>query len=62
MRLYTWLTGTVALLSLIFYASGHLLGLGEGGIERMVAYPQTIWLFVLGAYLLVADDLVVKDF
>jgi hypothetical membrane protein len=61
MRLFTWLTGTVALLSLIFYASGHFLGLGEGGIERMVAYPQTIWLIVLGTYLLVADDLAVRD-
>lgn len=61
MRLYTWLTGAVALLSLIFYASGHFLGLGEGGIERMVAYPQTLWLIVLGTYLLVADRLVVRD-
>jgi hypothetical membrane protein len=34
LRLYTMVTGVVALPSLIFYASGHYLGLGEGGIER----------------------------
>lgn len=52
LRVYTLCTGAVALVSLGFYASTHYLGLGEGGIERVVAYPQTIWLIVFGAYLL----------
>jgi hypothetical membrane protein len=59
-RLYTLATGTVALLSLCFYASGHDLDFGEGGIERWVAYPQTVWLIVLGIYLLVSKTFTVE--
>jgi hypothetical membrane protein len=51
-RLFTLILGIAALTALVFYATGHFLGLGEGGIERVVAYPQTIWLIAFGAYLL----------
>jgi hypothetical membrane protein len=51
LRLYTFLSGVIALLALVVYASGHYLGLGEGGIERVVAYPQTVCLAVIGFYL-----------
>jgi hypothetical membrane protein len=54
LRLFTAISGSVALLALVIYASGHTLGLGEGGIERLVAYPQTVWQIVLGTYLLTA--------
>ncbi len=60
LRFYTLVTGTVALLSLCFYASGHYLGFGEGGIERWVAYPQTVWLIVLGIYLLATQTFTVE--
>ncbi|MFI5275581.1 MAG: DUF998 domain-containing protein, partial [Candidatus Saccharimonadales bacterium] len=50
--IYTMLTGLIALIALGFYATSYYLGLGEGGIERVVAYPQTIWMVVLGIYLL----------
>ena len=53
LRLYTLLTGAVALTALALYVSTHYFGLGEGGIERVVAYPQTVWLILFGAYLLV---------
>jgi hypothetical membrane protein len=49
---YTVGTGVVALAALAFYASGHFLGLGEGGVERVVAYPQTIWQVVVAFTLL----------
>lgn len=52
LRLLTLTLGVIALAALVFYASSHYLGLGEGGIERLVAYPQTVWLILLGAYLL----------
>lgn len=55
LRRFFSLSGIVALLSLVAYASSHYLGLGEGGIERVVAYPQTICLAVLGCYLIVKD-------
>jgi hypothetical membrane protein len=52
LRLVTLTLGVIALAALVFYASSHYLGLGEGGIERLVAYPQTLWLILLGGYLL----------
>jgi hypothetical membrane protein len=53
LRLYSFLSGTLAILALVSYSSGHYLGLGEGGIERVVAYPQTVWLIVIGLFLLI---------
>ena len=52
LRLYTTLSGGVALFALVLYASNTFLGLGEGGIERVVAYPQTAWQIVVGVYAL----------
>jgi hypothetical membrane protein len=49
-RVYTFLTGAIALLAFGVYVNGHYFGLGEGGIERIVAYPQTIWMLILGSY------------
>jgi hypothetical membrane protein len=51
LRIFTLFMGVVALSALVFYASAHYLGLGEGGIERLVAYPQTVWLILFGVYL-----------
>ncbi len=51
-RLFTLTSGLVALTALVFYATGSFLGLGEGGLERIVAYPQTVWLIGLGVFLL----------
>ena len=53
LRVYSLLSGTLAILALVGYSSGHYLGLGEGGIERVVAYPQTVWLIEIGLFLLV---------
>jgi hypothetical protein len=31
---------------------GHVdFGLGRGGMERLVSYPQTIWLVLFGVYM-----------
>jgi hypothetical membrane protein len=51
LRAYSLLSGIIALLGLAAYATSHYLGLGEGGIERVVAYPQTACLAVIGCYL-----------
>ena len=51
-RVVTLLTGVLAMVALVFYAGGHFFGLGEGGAERLVAYPQTVWQIFLGCYLL----------
>lgn len=53
LRIYTFVSGALALVALGFYARSMDLGLGEGGMERIVAYPQTLWLIVFAAYDLV---------
>ncbi len=50
-RAYTILSGVVALIALWLFVSQHYLGLGEGGMERLVAHPQTIWLILFGLYM-----------
>lgn len=52
LRSYTMLSGGVALIALALYVTGATLGLGNGGMERVVAYPQTVWQIVLGTYVL----------
>jgi len=56
-RLYSFLSGVIAIFALGCYTSSHYLGLGEGGIERVVAYPQTVWLIATGLYILRAKSL-----
>lgn len=51
LRYYTLLSGFVGLLALILYGLKNYLGLGDGGMERLVAYPQTFWLIIFGIYI-----------
>ncbi len=50
LRYYTVTSGLVALIALVLFLTHNYLGFGIGGIERLVAYPQTIWMIVFGAY------------
>ncbi len=50
-RYYTRLSGIVALLAFGLFTLNHYVGLGLGGMERLVAYPQTIWLIAFGWYM-----------
>lgn len=50
----TLLCGVVVLIGFFLYGNQTYLGLGRGGMERVVAYPLTIWLILFGASLLVA--------
>jgi hypothetical membrane protein len=52
LRAYSILTGLIGLLALILLLLGIYAGLGIGGIERIVAYPQSIWMIVFGFYFL----------
>ena len=47
--------GAVALLALVFAAWLGDTKLGEGGVERWVAYPIVLWLVAFGAYVLGSD-------
>lgn len=43
--------GFLSLISLILFGLGIYLGLGKGGMERMIAYPILIWAVGFGGYL-----------
>jgi hypothetical membrane protein len=53
MRYYSLLSGSIGLTALILFMTKNYLGIGLGGMERVVAYPQTIWMIIVGiSYLL----------
>lgn len=41
----------LAIVALILFAAKQYLGIGEGTMERIAAYPETIWLIVFGTYI-----------
>jgi len=50
-RKYSLVTGLFSLIFLAFYIFKIYLGIGIGGVERLTAYPQTIWLIIFGFYI-----------
>jgi hypothetical membrane protein len=44
--------GILTVLMLVLYLEGLYLGLGAGGMERMVAYPELLWGVGLGGHML----------
>jgi hypothetical membrane protein len=44
--------GLIALLALALFITQNFLGLGKGGMERMVAYPIVLWAISFGGYLI----------
>lgn len=60
MRVYAFISGLIALIALAFFVLHHYGFLGSGGVERIVAYPQTIWLIVFGIYRLISRYLNVR--
>jgi hypothetical membrane protein len=51
LAVYTLLSGLIPMGALVLFLAHINLGLGHGGMERVVAYPQTIWLIVFGIYM-----------
>lgn len=51
LRYYTVLSGIISLTALGFFITHNYLSLGVGGMERLTAYPQTMWLTVFGVYI-----------
>lgn len=43
--------GVFSLTAALLFLTQHYLGIGIGGMERLTAYPQTIWLIVFGIYM-----------
>jgi hypothetical membrane protein len=51
-NLLSILMGVLSLVALSLFAIGLYLGLGPGGMERMIAYPILLWLIGFGAQLM----------
>ena len=56
MSTFSVILGTFSLIAIIILASGNYLGLGIGGIERMVAYPLLLWLVGFGSQLIIKNE------
>jgi hypothetical protein len=51
-RYFSPILGVVALTALLLFASGNSLGVGFGGMERVLIYTMDVWIIGFGAYLL----------
>ncbi len=49
---YSILLGALSLAALVLFGSSTYLGLGKGGMERMIAYPSLLWTVGFGGYLM----------
>jgi len=49
---FSVLLGATSLVALVLFGSGTYLGLGKGGMERMIAYPTLLWAVGFGGYLI----------
>jgi len=50
------LLGLIGLSALALYGGGIYIGLGVGGMERMILYPAMFWAIGFGAYLSAEED------
>ncbi|HEV2354452.1 MAG TPA: hypothetical protein VGR89_09425, partial [Puia sp.] len=51
LKIVTIFAGTISIAGLALVTSKIYFGIGYGGMERVAAYPQTIWLIVFGLYM-----------
>ncbi len=49
---FSVILGTLSLFALVLFGSDVYLGLGKGGMERMIAYPVLLWTVSFGSYLI----------
>ena len=52
LKYYSYFSGIAALMALVLFMTQNYLGIGLGGMERVVAYPQTVWMIIVGVYYL----------
>jgi hypothetical membrane protein len=51
MRRYMLVFSTVSLTALFLFAFHQYFGIGAGTMERIAAYPETIWLITFGLFI-----------
>jgi len=44
--------GLIALIALVLFITQNFLGLGKGGMERIVLYPLVLWVIAFGGHLI----------
>ncbi|MEE9163702.1 MAG: DUF998 domain-containing protein [Thermoplasmata archaeon] len=47
--------GALVLVALVLFQTGNFLGLGQGGMERMIVLPVLAWGLALGGYLMAGE-------
>lgn len=52
LQLFTAGSGVVTLVALALFFAHIYLGIGRGNMERLVSYPQTVWMIVFAVWLL----------
>ncbi|HTT25600.1 MAG TPA: DUF998 domain-containing protein [Thermoplasmata archaeon] len=52
MRTYTFASGIFTWIAMVLFAEGTYLGIGPGGMERLVVAPILLWGILAGAHLL----------
>lgn len=50
LRAYTVLLGLLSLTAFALFVAGIHLGIGRGGMERLISYPFTVWMTLFGLY------------
>ena len=50
------ISGAVTLAALLLYVANSYLGLGAGGMERMIVYPVLFWAVAFGGHLMASED------
>jgi hypothetical membrane protein len=55
MSLFSIMLGALTLAALLLYIPGVYLGLGPGGMERMIVYPVLLWGIGFGAHLMAKE-------
>jgi hypothetical membrane protein len=50
-RIFTLCVGIISLIAFWLFVSSHHLGLGQGTMERLASYPQTLWIILFGLYM-----------
>jgi hypothetical membrane protein len=56
MSYFSVLLGVMTLAALLLYIPGVYLGLGAGGMERMIVYPALLWAVAFGGHMMATED------
>ncbi|HUI86546.1 MAG TPA: DUF998 domain-containing protein [Nitrososphaerales archaeon] len=56
MGYFSVILGLATLIALVLYAGGVYMGLGAGGMERMIVYPTLLWALSFGGHMMASED------